>query len=320
VKYLITGITGQDGAYLARLLTMKGHDVAGTTTRITPNLSRLNFLGLRNLSLNRVQLNRPAEVRKIVNSEKPDVIINLAGVSSVSLSEDNPTEALSENIFSSFNVLNAAREFSRECRVVLASSSEIYGETDMGGAVEGTAVSPTSVYGLSKSINGMVGNYYSDKYDLPVLNCIFFNHESGLRWSNFLIGRVLDHALDFEPGSERMRFGEMLAIRDFGLAQEYMHTLIELVENGVTGDVNFCTGKPTTLRSVIEQIYRNASVDPEDAVVFDDSLNRKDAIHTSVGNPEKLNGMSKSKRTPFGPEYCRVLIQEKARFNDFASA
>jgi GDPmannose 4,6-dehydratase len=289
---LIFGISGQDGAYLARLLLERSFNVHGTSRdREMSSFVNLVQLGVRD----KVHLHSavPSDFRsvlQVINRVQPTRIFNLASQASVSLSFDEPIETLDSIIGGTLNVLEAMRTFGRDIRFYNASSSECFGNTGSQKADEDTAFRPRSPYGVGKAAAHWAVANYRESYNLFACSGILFNHESPLRPSRYVTQKIVRGAADIAEGkAESLRLGEIEIARDWGWAPDYADAMMRMIEFDKPEDFVIATGKVSTLEEFVSRSFGYFGLDWRAYVEIDQDLKRPADISVSVGNPEKAD-------------------------------
>ncbi len=288
MKALICGVTGQDGAYLARLLLAKGYDVWGTSrdAQLSPlvALKALQLEGkVRLLSM------APDDFRSVftaVEESDPDEIYYLASQSSVGLSFQQPAQTLESSLNGVLNLLETIRLRRRAVRFYHASSSECYGDCGRQPADEETAFRPRSPYGVAKaSAHWLVANY-RESYRLHACNGILFNHESPLRPPRFVTRKIVVAACRIAAGSgERLTLGRTDIVRDWGWAPEYVDAMWRMLQHPVPGDYVVATGEANSLERFVATAFEAVDLDWRDHVETSAGLFRPADLAWSQGNP-----------------------------------
>jgi GDPmannose 4,6-dehydratase len=287
---LILGVTGQDGAYLARLLLGKGYAVFGTS-RDKDNANRSNLRRLKiddRVRLHSAGLTDFRSVVQVIRSVEPDEIYHLAGQSSVSLSFDQPVETIDGSIIGTINVLEAIRFLGIRTRFYHASSSECFGNTFDGPATEETPFRPCSPYGIAKAASHWVVANYRDAYGLHACSGVLFNHESPLRPSQFVTQKIVRGLLDIKEGrADKLHLGNLQIARDWGYAPEYVDAMWRMLQLDVPTDFVIATGQLTTLGEFVDLASAVVGLSGNGHVVSQPELLRPlDVVHSS-GNPAK---------------------------------
>jgi GDPmannose 4,6-dehydratase len=264
MRALICGISGQDGAYLARLLLDKGYEVFGTSRdaqiREFGNLVRL---GVRDhVRLESMAANDFRSVLNVLRRTDPQEIYNLAGQSSVGLSFEQPVETLESIAIGTINLLEAVRFLDRPIRFYSAGSSECFGDTEGRAASEQTPFSPRSPYAVAKSTaHWLVANYRA-AYGLHASTGILFNHESPLRPERFVTKKIVAAAVRIAGGDRsRLVLGNIHIRRDWGWAPEYVDAMWRMLQQPTGSDFVIATGESHTLEEFAETAFRQVGLD-----------------------------------------------------------
>lgn len=288
-RALIIGISGQDGAYLARLLLEKGYEVHGSSReQETGTFANLRRVGIRD----RVTLHsaHPADFSSVMGlllGLPVDEIYNLAGQSSVAASFRHPLETFGSITVATMNLLECLRRLGRPVRFYNAGSSEIFGNTP-SPADESTPFNPRSPYGIAKvAAHHAVANY-REAYGLAAATGILFNHESPLRPAHFVTQKIVSTAVRIAGGSrERLRLGDVDVIRDWGWAPEYVEAMWRILQHDPPVDVVVATGVSHSLREFVARVFAAVGLDARDHVDVDPGLVRPADIQVSAANPAK---------------------------------
>ena len=280
---LICGISGQDGAYLARLLLNKGYRVFGTSRDAQAasfsNLSKLEILD--KISLDSMMLTDFRSVLQVLSKVEPDEIFNLAGQSSVGLSFQQPVEALESIAIGTLNLLESIRFLN-------PSSGECFGDTSSNRADEETSFCPKSPYAVAKSAAHWEVVNYRDAYDLFVCNGILFNHESPLRSEQFVTRKIVSAACRIAAGKERtLKLGDCSIQRDWGWAPEYVDAMWLMLQRPIADEFVIATGETYSLETFVSSVFSELDLNWHDHVVMDKSLLRPTEVMESHSNPVK---------------------------------
>jgi GDPmannose 4,6-dehydratase len=287
---LITGISGQDGAYLARLLLGKGYRVFGTSR--DAELSRFESLARLGI-LDRVHLlsMAPNDFRSTITAiarARPSEIYHLAGQTSVGLSFEQPSETIESITNGTLNILEAMRFLGIPARFYHASSSECFGDTGGAAADETTPFRPVSPYAVAKASAHWLVKNYRVAYGMFAANGILFNHESPLRAARFVTKKVVLATRRIARGSrEKVHLGDLSIVRDWGWAPEHVEAMWRILHADAPDDYVVATGEASSLRDFVREAFAHFGLDWEDHVVRDDSLIRPNEIAWSQGNPDK---------------------------------
>ena len=286
MRSLIFGVTGQDGAYLAKSLLEKGHTVFGAsrnTNSVAANLVRLGIEA--QVILLDCASSDLRSVLSVLKRSEPDSVYNLAGQTSVGLSFEQPLETLASISFSVANILEAIRLENRDIRFYNASSSEAFGNTDKRGATEKTAFEPRSPYGVAKAAaHWMVANY-RESYGLFAVSGILFNHESPLRPARFVTAKIIAEAARIAAGeSQRLVLGSTGIWRDWGWAPDYVEAMYLMMAADQPADYVIATGVVSRLTDFVEHAFAYHGLDWRDWVVHREDLARPSEIDFSRGD------------------------------------
>lgn len=291
---LIFGVSGQDGAWLSRLLLQQGYAVHGTSRDCEVS----NFHNLRHLGIfDRVQRHSAGiadfrSVVQIIKAVEPTEIYNLSGQSSVGLSFEQPVETLNSIVHGTINILEAIRFLGMETKFYNASSSECFGNTVNDPADENHAFQPRSPYGVGKAAAYWAVANYRDSYNLFACSGILFNHESGLRPSRYVTQKIIRAAADIaERKTDVLKLGRLSIARDWGWAPEYVDAMQRMLNRHQPEDFVIATGQAYTLESFVDLAFSHFGLKWRDHVEIDPQLMRPSDIAVSVGNPAKAKHM-----------------------------
>ena len=311
---LIFGISGQDGAYLSKLLLSKGYKVHGTSRDAEiASFSSLNRLGIKNqIIFHSVALNDFRSTSKVLEEVAPDEIYNLAGQSSVGLSFEQPLETLESIANATVNILEAIRFINNKCKFYNASSSECFGDTGKYPANEQTPFRPKSPYGVAKaSAYWQVANY-RESYGLFACSGIMFNHESILRPTRFVTRKICQSAAKIALGKEKfLKLGNLTIKRDWGWAPEYVEAMWQMLQEKEAEDYVIATGKIYGLNDFVREVFSSFNLDWEKYVVIKDSLKRPSEIKSGYGSPKKANTKLNWSAKTFMPEIANIMAKEE---------
>lgn len=293
-RALICGISGQDGAYLARLLSDKGYQVHGTARDAQmAGFGNLIRLGIRErITCHSMALNDFRSVLQVLAKVLPDEIYNLAGQSSVGLSFDQPVETLESISVGTLNLLEAMRFIGQPMRLYNAGSSECFGNTGGVPADEETPFRPRSPYAVAKATAFWEVANYREAYHLFACTGILFNHESPLRPERFVTQKIVKSACRIAAGSgEKLHLGNISIARDWGWAPEYVEAMWLMLQQDQAGDFVIATGETNTLEDFVAEAFRCAGLEWREHVISDPSLLRPTEIMVSRGNPARAASM-----------------------------
>ena len=285
---IITGITGQDGAYLAALLLSKHYRVVGLVRSAShANSKGLIYLGiLDKVEYMECDLTDLSQLLNIISEVKPDEIYNLAAQSSVSQSFKQPIGTIQYNIISVLNILEAIRMLKPDCRFYQASSSEVFGDAELP-IRETSYINPISPYSISKATAHWITKNYRDSYGLYSCSGFLFNHESYLRSENFFVKKVILQAIKIKKGEATcLEVGNIDIKRDFGWSPKYVEAMYLMLQQEEPEDFLICSNVSVTLRSVIEFIFDYLGVSME-CLVINESFFRPTEISDIYGDNTK---------------------------------
>jgi GDPmannose 4,6-dehydratase len=288
---IITGITGQDGAYLAQFLLKKGHKVIGVLRHHSSiNLKNLIYLDIvDSVVFETCDLTKQADIINIINKHKPDEIYNLAAQSSVGMSFSNPIETLNFNIVSTLNLLETIKTISTKTKFYQASSSEIFGQSNHLPFTEKSILHPVSPYGISKASAHWITVNYRESYGVFATSGILFNHESVLRNDNFIIKKIIKSSLDILSGKiEVLEVGNMDIRRDFGYAPRYVEAMYLMMQRKEPDDYVICSGVSLSIRDIIYYIFEKLDID-KSKILVNKRLFRPSEIENIYGDPTKAH-------------------------------
>jgi GDPmannose 4,6-dehydratase len=315
---IITGISGQDGAYLSKLLIGKGYRVIGLVRSSSGNdYFRLRYLGVfEKIKLLECDLCDLSQVIHIIASYSPDEIYNLAAQSSVSLSFNQPIGTIEFNIHSVLNILEAIRILGKNIRFYQASSSEMFGKVNDLPISETTAVHPLSPYAISKVTGHYLVMNYRESYNLYACSGILFNHESYLRGEGFFIKKLIRGALEIKLGQrEGIEFGNIDIRRDFGWSEKYVEAMWLLLQQNVPEDYIICSGKSVSLREIVYHVFDKLGIE-KDRMTINENLFRPTEIEDIYGSSEKAQReLGWHYDIPFFDVLDNILAEEEKNYS-----
>lgn len=299
---LITGIGGQDGAYLARLLLDKGYRVFGTSRDAGisrfDSLVRLGVAG--RVCLISMAPNDFKSTLTAISKARPDEIYHLAGQTSVGLSFEQPSETIESITIGTLNILEALRFLELSAKFYHASSSECFGDTGGRPADESTPFNPVSPYAVAKSAAHWLVRNYREAHNMYAANGILFNHESEFRPARFVTQKVVQAAYRISRGSsEKLILGDLSIERDWGWAPEYADAMWRILQADRADDFVVATGEANSLEDFVGCVFSYFGLEWREHVGHDDQFMRPNEISFSQGVPEKahkLLGWQASKR------------------------
>lgn len=287
-RAMITGISGQDGAYLASLLLSEGYDVVGVLDPSRDsNIWGLHYLGvIKDVTLTNANLGEFTQVQQLLLRESPTEIYHLAAQSSVSASFKAPAATMRTNTQPVINLLEAIRTLDPEIRLYHASSSEMYGKVDCNPISATTLFNPVSPYAVSKVAAHYTVRSYRDSYSLYAVSGILFNHESVLRKGGFFTQKLIHTALDVADGLRTdVSFGNLDVKRDFGYAPDYVRAMWLMLQQETPQDFIICTGQSVSLQDLVQHVFERVGATIS-CIHRDRSLLRPNEIPDIYGDPE----------------------------------
>ncbi len=292
-KALIFGVSGQDGAYLARLLLERGYEVVGTSrdAQVAP-MGSLVRLGVRErVRTASAAINDFRSVLQLLVRENPDEIYNLAGQTSVGLSFDQPVETLESIATGTLNILEAMRFLGLPVKFYNAASSECFGESGEHPADEETPFRPRSPYALAKATAFWAVANYREAYGLFACSGILFNHESPLRPERFVTQKIVAGACRIAggEGGGKLRLGNLSVERDWGWAPEYVDAMWRMLQRDEPSDYVIATGETRPLEDFVARAFACVGLDWREHVESDKSLLRPTDLKRGWGNPAKAH-------------------------------
>lgn len=312
-KALITGINGQDGAYLTEFLLEKGYEVYGTLKRnsVSENqTARLNnvYQTIKN-KLEYSDMTDISSLYRVINKIQPDEIYNLAAQSHVRISFDQPIYTANTTGIGVLNLMEVVKEVLPTAKVYQASSSEMFGnsiDTD-GYQRETTPMNPVSPYGCAKVFGYNITRNYRNSYGLFVSNGILFNHESPRRGTNFVTNKVVKEAVRIKYGlSNQLALGNLDATRDWGHAKDYVKAMWMILQLDKPSDYVCATGVSHSVKDLVEYVFGKLDLNWNQYVVQDQKFFRPEELNDLKGDPTKLK-----RDTAWKPEYTFETILDE---------
>ena len=287
-RVLITGITGQDGSYLAELLLDKGYDVAGMVRRSsTVNMERVAHLA-GDVEFVPGDLLDQASMIKVLRTHRPDEVYNLAAQSFVHTSFGQPVLTGETTALGVTRLLDAIRLVDPSIRYYQASSSEMFGHARQVPQTEDTPFHPRSPYGVAKVYGHWITINYRESYDLHASSGILFNHESPRRGLEFVTRKISHGAAAISLGlADELRLGNLDAKRDWGFAGDYVEAMWLMLQQDEPDDFVVCTGETHSVREFCELAFGRLNLNWEDHVVVDEAFLRPAEVDLLVGDSSK---------------------------------
>ncbi len=291
-RALITGISGQDGSYLAELLLEKGYEVHGIVRRAAiedpeHRMSRIKHL-LPRLEIHAGSVESFASIFNVVKSVGPDECYHLAGQSYVAYSFEDEFSTLMTNINGTHHMLSALRQAVPTCRFYFAASSEMFGNAP-SPQNENTPFRPRSSYGISKLTGYHLVRNYREAYGMFAVNGILFNHESPRRGFEFVTRKITSHVARIKKGLTReLRLGNLEAKRDWGHAKDYVRAMWLMLQADVPDDYVVGTGESHSVREFAQIAFQQVGYDYRELVIPDPTYFRPGEIFDLVADPSKV--------------------------------
>jgi GDPmannose 4,6-dehydratase len=285
---LITGITGQDGSYLAELLLEKGYEVYGLVRRLsTPNISRIDHI-LDKINLVEGDLTDQSSLNSAMKEVQPDEVYNLAAQSFVGISWNQPVLTGDVTGMGAVRLLESVRHFCKNARVYQASSSEMFGKVQEMPQTENSKFYPRSPYGCAKVYAYWMCINYRESYNMHISNGILFNHESSRRGLEFVTRKITDGvARIYHDLSKELRLGNLDAKRDWGYAGDYVKAMWLMLQQEIPDDYVIATGESHSVKEFVELAFKEVGLNWEDYVKVDPKLFRPAEVEYLVGDYSK---------------------------------
>lgn len=314
-KALITGITGQDGSYLAELLLHKGYEVHGLIRRAsTFNTSRIDHLYRdphdpnAQMFLHYSDLSEGSRLTTLLHEIQPDEVYNLGAQSHVRVSFDEPEYTGNTTGLGAMRLLEAVRMVGLNCRFYQASSSEMFGATPPPQDEE-TPFYPRSPYGAAKVYSYWVTRNYREAYGMFAVNGILFNHESPRRGETFVTRKITRAVANIKAGRQKdLYLGNLDAVRDWGYAPEYVEGMWRMLQADKPEDFVLATGTAYTVRDFVELSFAHVGLDWQDFVKFDDRYLRPTEVDSLIGSAEKAQNVLGWTPRVLTPELAAIMV------------
>lgn len=291
-RALITGITGQDGSYLAELLLEKGYDVHGIVRRVAVQdpeirMERINHL-IDDITLHPASLESYPSIFKVVANVEPDECYHLAAQSFVTISFEDEFSTINTNLNGAHFVLSAIKERAPDCNVYFAGSSEMFGNAEHSPQNEHTPLRPRSAYGISKVAGHHLAINYREAFGIHVSSGILFNHESPRRGIEFVTRKITDGVAKIKlKKADKLILGNLDSRRDWGYAADYVEAMWLMLQQDEPGDYVIATGETWSIRQFLESAFGYVDLDWQEYVVVDEKFFRPSDIHQLVGDSSK---------------------------------
>jgi GDPmannose 4,6-dehydratase len=319
MKALITGITGQDGSYLAELLLSKGYEVHGIVRRLAledplHHLWRIRHL-LDRITLHAGSMESYASIFNVVEQILPDECYHLAAQSFVSYSFEDEFSTINTNINGTHFLLSAIKRKAPYCRFYFAASSEAFGKVRETPQDENTPFHPRSPYGISKMAGFELTRNYREAYQLHASAGILFNHESPRRGHEFVTRKITSHAALIKLGREkRIKLGNLEAQRDWGHAREYVQAMWLMLQQERPDDYVIATGESHSVREFLDKAFSILGLDYNNYLEVDPAFYRPAETTILQGNYTKAKRVLGWEPTVFFPELVREMVESDLAF------
>ena len=316
MKALITGITGQDGAYLAKLLLSKDYEVHGLVRRSSSfNTARIDNLISEHSPENRFQLHYSdlldsSSITNLINSINPDEIYNLAAQSHVSVSFENPIYTTQVGTLGSITILEALKHSEKRIKFYQASSSEMFGGSSVEILNESSVFNPKSPYGASKVFAHDITKIYRDSYNIFGVNGILFNHESPLRGETFVTRKISKAVGRIVTGiQEKLTLGNLDASRDWGYAKDYVEGMWLMMQHENPEDWVLATGVTKTVREFAIEAFNHVNLNWEDFVLTSEKYLRPNEVDYLLGDSSKARKELKWKPSVDFSGLVKIMVE-----------
>ena len=317
-KALITGITGQDGSYLAEFLLEKGYEVHGIVRRVALEdpifrLWRINHIVDR-IHLHSASLESYASIFDVIEKVKPDECYHLAAQSFVSYSFEDEFSTIHSNINGTHYVLSALKHKAPDCKFYFAASSEMFGNVKETPQNEDTPFNPRSPYGISKVAGFYLTKNYREAYGLHASSGILFNHESPRRGVEFVTRKITSNAARIKLGLEKkIKLGNLDAKRDWGYAGEYVEAMWIMLQQDKPDDYVVGTGKCHSVKEFLEAAFSYVGLDPYKYLEIDETFYRPSEVMLLQADASKAGKKLGWRPKMSFEELVKIMIDEDLR-------
>jgi len=318
-KALITGITGQDGSYLAELLLEKKYEVHGIVRRVALEDPNHRMWRIRNI-LDRIHLHSASldsypSLFNVVEMIQPDECYHLAAQSFVSYSFEDEFSTMGTNINGTHYILSAIKHRAPHCRFYFAGSSEMFGMAESSPQNEKTAFHPRSPYGISKVTGFQLTRNYREAYGMYCASGILFNHESPRRGFEFVTRKITSHAAMIKLGlADKIKLGNLEVKRDWGHAKDYVQAMWLMLQQTSPDDYVIATGENHSVRELLNIVSEEIGMDLEKYVEIDEALYRPAEVNLLLGDASKAKTMLGWKPTISFRELVKEMVEEDLKY------
>ena len=313
-RALITGITGQDGSYLADLLLEKGYEVHGIVRRVAledpvHRLWRIRHI-LDRIHLHAASLDSYASLFNVIEKIKPDECYHLAAQSFVNYSFEDAFSTINTNINGTLYVLSALMERAKDCRFYFAGSSEMFGKVKETPQTEETPFHPRSPYGISKVAGFDLTRNFRESYGMFACNGILFNHESPRRGFEFVTRKITSSAVKIKAGLEKeLRLGNLDAKRDWGFAGDYVKAMWQMLQQSEPDDYVIATNETHSVKEFAKKAFEYVDLNWQDYVIVDEMFYRPAEVNQLKGNYDKSKQKLKWEPTVTLEELIKMMME-----------
>jgi GDPmannose 4,6-dehydratase len=287
---IITGVTGQDGAYLAKFLLENNYKVIGVVRNFKNGFDKkLEYLKInKNIQFEICNLLDKNDLLKLFDKNKPDEVYNLSAQSSISYSFQNPYETIEYNSQSVVNLLDLIKNNFKEVKLLQAVSSDIYSGNVIMPISEKSNILPTSPYGCSKAYAYWCVQHYRELHSIFCSNAILFNHESYLRGDDFFIKKIIKSAIQIKFNElDYLKLGNLDVKRDIGYAPEYVKAMWLILQSNYPEDFCVCSGNSISLRKIVEYVFDKLNISLK-RILIDENLYRINENKEIYGDNSKI--------------------------------
>jgi len=308
MRALITGVTGQDGSYLADLLLEKGYEVYGVV-RSVARAQRQGMDAFAGINYVEADLTDQTSLDRAVEKVKPDEVYNLAGQTFVPVAWTQPLLTMEVTGMGALRMLEAIRRHAPQARFLQASSSEIFGRPDGTQQSEATRLHPRNPYGAAKMFAHHITINYRESYGMFACSCIAFNHESPRRALEFVTRKVSREVARIKLGlATKLKMGNIEGRRDWGFAGDYVHAMWLMLQQPVPDDFVIATGITHSVKELLEIAFAHAGLDWQEHVEIDSALMRPAEDDLLSGDASKANKVLGWKPTVTFREMVRMMV------------
>tara|TARA_B100000282_G_C31689517_1_gene470809 strand:- start:115 stop:1092 length:978 start_codon:yes stop_codon:yes gene_type:complete len=314
---IITGVTGQDGSYLAEHLISKGYKVVGLKRRTSSICTdRIDHIfENKNFHLEYFELDDPGCIYRLISKYSPKEIYNLAAQSHVRVSFDVPLSTTNTIVTGVTNILEAIRNTDKNIKFYQASSSEMYGDNPLVPQNEDTKMQPASPYACAKLYAHHLTRNYRESYGIFACSGILFNHESPRRGETFVTRKITLAAARIKLGlQKKLKLGNLEALRDWGFAGDYVKAMHLMMQNDYPDDYVISTGKSHSVKDWLNEVFSIANLNVEDYVEQDERLFRPHEVPHLLGDSTKAQKVLKWKPETDFKSLARLMYEEDLNF------